>query len=172
MKHCPGLLKESVSSLTAPTRSYIVKGWASVSSLTGKNPNKVQGNDDVSMWRDMKKKSEPWCVSGVSGHGGWRGSVCGSVTAAKIHETTIDGLAWRQDSAVPFTLQKPQHKELKQQGNGGVHPGCTLAFLTKYGLPSCLIWGSTSRRSLYKAGNPQSGTLTAQVEVAPVCLST
>lgn len=60
MKHCPGLLKDRVSSLTAPTRSYIVKGWASVSSLTGKNPNKVQGNDDVSMWREHEKKT--WAV--------------------------------------------------------------------------------------------------------------
>lgn len=45
-------------------------------------------------------------------------------------------------------------------GNRGARPGCSRASVTKYGLPPRLIWGPTSRRSLYKAGNPQRGTLT------------
>lgn len=93
-----------------------------------------------SMWRELEKKlSEPWCVSGASGHGGWRCSLFGPYRLQSSRETTRTEPVWRQDSTASFTLQKPQHKEHREQRNLRVRPGCTLTSLTKYGLPPAIF---------------------------------
>lgn len=113
------------------------------------------------MWREPeKRRTELWCVSRVSGHGGWRCSLRALYGVQTGPETTITKSVSRQDSTASFTLQKPQHKERREQRNIHVRPVCTHTSLTKYGLPPCHIWECTSRRSQYKAGNPHWRNLT------------
>lgn len=137
-------------------------GGISSSILTGKRPNKAWGSDDACHVTTPEPGLQrpamclrcfrPWRLAGLP-----------VVPKCLLAQQVITRTDPPRRHGPPAFVHAPESAAQKAQGSPGTAVCARLArspLLTKYGLPLCHIWKCTSRRSLYKAGNPPPSELT------------
>lgn len=137
-------------------------GGVSSGILTGKRPNKAWGSDDAyhvttsepGLLRPAMclRCFRPWRLAGLP--------VDPKLPAGPPGDHPHRPAVTPRSPCIRSRSRKCSTKSTREPRHRRVRLVCTFTPLTKYGLPPCHIWECTSRRSLYKAGNPPPGELT------------
>lgn len=130
--------------------------------LTGTYPNKAWGSNDASHVTPPEPSLlraamclrcfRPWRLAGLPVDPNLTAHPPGDHPRRPAVTSGHPGFFHAPENAAQKRTRESRHRR--------VLLACTFTPLTKYGLPPCHIWECTSRRSLYKAGNPLPVELT------------